>query len=197
MITLTEAAKTKILEVMDADERSGMALRLEITGRGPGGYQYSLRFVPEDEKKSIDQNMDGGGFEVIIDPVSMEKLKGATVDYTEDSFQRGFTIDNPNPAWDDPTAQAVQEVLDQRINPGIAGHGGVVTLLDYKDHTAYITMGGGCQGCGMANVTLSQGVDVMIREAIPEVQKVVDTTDHAGGLNPYFQSTSDGESPLS
>ena len=69
----------------------------------------------------------------------------------------------------------------------MAGHGGVIELLDYKDGVVYLRMGGGCQGCGMANVTLKQGIERMLREEIPEILQVVDTTDHAGGTNPYYQ----------
>jgi Fe/S biogenesis protein NfuA len=81
----------------------------------------------------------------------------------------------------------IQEMIDYQINPAVAGHGGFIELLDYKDGVVYLRMGGGCQGCGMANVTLKQGIERMIREEIPEVQQIVDTTDHAGGTNPYYQ----------
>ncbi len=80
----------------------------------------------------------------------------------------------------------VQQVLDSQINPGVAGHGGYVSLLDVKGSTAYIKMGGGCQGCGMASVTLKQGVERMIHQHVPEVGQILDTTDHAAGKNPYY-----------
>ncbi len=78
----------------------------------------------------------------------------------------------------------------------IASHRGQVTLLDVKDGVAYIEFGGGCQGCGMANMTLKHGVDAMIREAIPEIKQVLDTTDHAAGKNPYYRRTDAGVSPM-
>ena len=81
----------------------------------------------------------------------------------------------------------IQEMIDYQINPAVAGHGGFIELLDFKDGVVYLRMGGGCQGCGMANVTLKQGIERMIREEIPEVLQIVDTTDHAGGNNPYYQ----------
>lgn len=80
----------------------------------------------------------------------------------------------------------VQHVLDTQINPGVAGHGGYVSLLDVKGKTVYIKMGGGCQGCGMASVTLKQGVERSIRQYVPEVTELLDTTDHAAGRNPYY-----------
>src|SRR5881397_677363 len=81
----------------------------------------------------------------------------------------------------------IQETLDLQINPAVAGHGGFIELLDYKDGVVYLRMGGGCQGCSMANVTLKQGIERMLQEEMPEIQQVVDTTDHAGGTNPYYQ----------
>ena len=80
----------------------------------------------------------------------------------------------------------VEEVLDNEINPQVASHGGVVQLLDVKDNNLFIQMGGGCQGCGMANVTLKHGVEAAIRQAVPEVGAILDVTDHAAGRNPYF-----------
>ena len=82
--------------------------------------------------------------------------------------------------------ERVQELLDTSINPAVAGHGGYIELLDVKENTAYIRMAGGCQGCGMADVTLKAGIERMIFEEIPEITQVLDVTDHASGTNPYF-----------
>ena len=102
----------------------------------------------------------------------------------------GFEHFMPNPAWvwSDPLAQAVQDVLTKQINPAVAAHGGAVQLLEVKDNVAYIELGGGCVGCGMVDVTLKQGIEVAIKEAVPEIEAIIDTTDHASGTNPYFQS---------
>jgi Fe/S biogenesis protein NfuA len=80
-------------------------------------------------------------------------------------------------------------LLDTAINPAVAGHGGMVSLLDVKDNTVYLQMGGGCQGCGAADVTLRQGVERMIREEVPEVLEIIDLTDHAAGQNPYYAAS--------
>jgi len=82
--------------------------------------------------------------------------------------------------------ERVQEILDTQINPYVASHGGIVRLIDVRDNNVFVQMGGGCQGCGMANVTLRQGVEVAIRAAMPEVGDILDTTDHAAGRNPYY-----------
>ena len=83
--------------------------------------------------------------------------------------------------------ERVQHLIVTAINPAVAGHGGFVTLVDVQDGRVYLEMGGGCQGCGAADVTLRAGVERLIREDIPEVTEVLDLTDHAGGANPYYQ----------
>jgi len=80
----------------------------------------------------------------------------------------------------------VQRVLDEMINPGVAAHGGFVELLDVQDDNVFIRMGGGCQGCGAADVTLKMGIERLIREKVPQVREILDTTDHASGMNPYY-----------
>ena len=83
----------------------------------------------------------------------------------------------------------VQQVLDEMINPGVASHGGYVELLDVQDDNVFIRMGGGCQGCGAADVTLKMGVERLIRENVPQVREILDATDHASGTNPYYQAS--------
>jgi Fe/S biogenesis protein NfuA len=80
----------------------------------------------------------------------------------------------------------VQEIIDTMINPAVAGHGGWVELIDVQDNRVYLQMGGGCQGCGAADITLKAGIERLLKEEIPEVVEVLDTTDHAAGTNPYY-----------
>ena len=80
----------------------------------------------------------------------------------------------------------LQRLLDEKVNPMVADHGGLIELVDYINRTAYIKMSGGCQGCASSKMTLKQGVEHAIFEAFPRVQSVVDVTDHALGENPYF-----------
>lgn len=93
----------------------------------------------------------------------------------------------PKPGLKTPTGQALQELFDTQINPAVAGHGGHITLLDIQDDRVFIRMEGGCQGCGMSQVTLKQGVETEVRRVAPEIVEVLDTTEHAEGKNPYFQ----------
>jgi Fe/S biogenesis protein NfuA len=93
----------------------------------------------------------------------------------------------PQASLDSELAHRVMTVLDRDVNPNIAAHGGHAELAGIDGHTAYLRLGGGCQGCGMASVTLSQGIQIAITQAIPEILDVVDVTDHASGTNPYFE----------
>jgi Fe/S biogenesis protein NfuA len=80
----------------------------------------------------------------------------------------------------------VQEVIETMINPAVAGHGGYVELIDVQESRVYLAMGGGCQGCGAADITLKAGIERLLREEIPEISEVLDTTDHGAGSNPYY-----------
>ena len=99
---------------------------------------------------------------------------------------RDFRDAIPKPGLDTPIGQAIQIVLDEKVNPAVAGHGGHISLIDVKGDTAFIRLEGGCQGCGMADATLKQGVEVEIKSAVPEIISVLDVTDHADGTNPYY-----------
>ncbi|MCH9019112.1 MAG: NifU family protein [Proteobacteria bacterium] len=95
-----------------------------------------------------------------------------------------------------PDALAIRRLLDEEINPSVAAHGGHIALIDVKEDTVYIRLEGGCQGCGMADVTLKHGIETAIRQAVPAITQVLDVTDHAGGGNPYYQPGKGGASPF-
>ena len=95
-----------------------------------------------------------------------------------------------------PLAAQVQSVLEHHVNPGIAAHGGRAQLVGVKDDVVFLSLGGGCQGCSMAAVTLKQGIEQTLKEAIPRIRAVVDATDHAQGHDPFYASGAHGESPL-
>ena len=196
MVTISDGARSKILALMKTEKRDHLALRFGVQGRRGGEFVYRLAFVDETDRAATDVVVDAGGFELYVDADSAPSLMGASIDYVEGPRESGFKIDNPNPVWSDPTARAVQQVLDAEINPAVASHGGYVTLIDVKDGIAYIALGGGCQGCGMVDVTLKQGIEVRVREAVPEIREIIDTTDHAEGRNPYYQPAKGGASPF-
>lgn len=196
MITITYRAQEKVREAIAAEEDEVGAVRLAVADHGPRGLVYSLNLASEADCRPDDTVLEFDGFQVFIDKLSAPRVEGVTMDFVQRGLESGFVFANPNPRWSDPVAQAVQDVLDREINPAVAGHGGYVQLLDVRDGTAFIALGGGCQGCGMADVTLKQGVEVAIRHAVPEIEQVLDTTDHAAGENPFFHPAKGGESPF-
>jgi len=199
MLHYTDKAREWIAKIIDQQPEKDYVVRLVIVGRGPGGFQYDMGLMKQDEVTAEDIVVDSGIFKTAVDPESAKNLQGATIDLVEHMGQSNLKIDNPNPVWADPVALKVQKVLDDEINPGVASHGGWVQLLDVREGKAYIKMGGGCQGCGMANVTLKQGVEVAIKRGVPEIVAVLDTTDHASGTNPFYQpakGAGGGESPF-
>src|SRR5438477_11239811 len=89
-------------------------------------------------------------------------------------------------AMSDDLRTKVQDLIENMINPAVAGHGGFVELIEVQDNRVYLQMGGGCQGCGAADVTLKAGIERLIKEELPEVDEVLETTDHAAGATPYY-----------
>ena len=169
-----------------ADESSGLLLRVEIVGRGPNGFQYDLQFIGSDDRKDDDVELEIEGMSVLVAARSVQYLEGATIDYKETLMGGGFSFDNPNPLWVDELSKAVAEIIASEVNPVVASHGGHVDLIGVDDGKAIIAFGCGCQGCGMVDVTLKQGVEVMIKDNVPGVSEVVDATDHTAGTNPFY-----------
>lgn len=198
VITVTGEALERIVEIRDqesADEEFG--LLIEITGLEGAQFGYSLSFVPLSEKRGSDLSELHGDLTLMIPEKDVDNMRGASLAISSDPATPGLAINNPNgpsptmsapPTGDltGPIAERVTQVLEQQINPSIASHGGNVTLVAEEDGVVYLQLGGGCQGCGMASVTLKQGIETALRESIPEITEVVDVTDHQGGENPYY-----------
>ena len=174
---------------------------LEVVGEASGEYTYDMWFQAKADAGPDDAVQHTDDLSIVIPAASLDKLRGATLDLSGDPAQGGMVIVNPNRPAPPPTpagvpeadlssdlAQRVLAVLNEQINPAIASHGGHADLVAVDDDTAYLRLSGGCQGCGMAAVTLSQGIEVAIRDNIPEITRVVDVTDHASGDNPYFEA---------
>lgn len=198
MFKLTPAAEEKIFARMEAEGKADHALRVRIVGWTADDFEYRLEVLPESDCDPVDVMVAAGKMKVYVAADSVDKLRGAQLDYVETARERGFKVENPNPVWTDEKALAVQRVLDNEINPGVGMHGGQVKLLDVRDDRAYVEFGGGCVGCGMSKVTLKKGVTQAILENVPEINEVVDTTDHAAGTNPYYkpEEVEGAESPV-
>lgn len=192
MVTLTAAANQKFLEAAKAEQREGDGLRVIVNGGGTARPQFALNFVAADEISDDDTVIESGALKVYVDAESVRWLKDATIDFIDGLSESGFKVDAPHagiPRPTGPLAEAVSKVLDEKINPGVASHGGVVSLVAVENETAYLRFGGGCQGCGMSAYTLKQGIEKTLFEEVPAIKKVVDVTDHAAGTNPYYESS--------
>src|SRR4051794_35419361 len=188
VLIVTEVATKHIKRILEQEGLSEQAVRVGIADKSATAFKYQLEFCDLSEKKVDDQLFEHAGLVFYVDGVSLPDLRGTTLDYADNGFTAGFKFDNPNKPrlLGDPIAERVHKVLEERVNPGVASHGGNVSLLDVRDGTAYVKLGGGCQGCGQADVTVKEGITAMICEAVPEIHTVLDVTDHAAGENPYY-----------
>ena len=197
LIALTDEAKKRILSAFE-QQPDKVALRVEANVSGTSEFSYEMKLVGSDEKTAEDLVVESGELQVVLDPKSAEYLTGATIDYEDGIVKSGFKFINPNkpeipeigsgPRSDlsGPLVERVQHLIESELNPAVAAHGGRMELLEIRDNKAYLSFGGGCHGCGMVDVTLKQGVETRIRELVPEIEEVVDVTDHSTGDNPYY-----------
>jgi len=197
VIVVTEAALAKVLEIRnEEDDPTGLALRVSITGSQGVDYVYDLAFLELDAAPDDDIRWEIGDLSLLVPSDDREKLAGSTLDLPSNPTQGGLVVRNPNrpnPLGDMGTLELtgelperVGQLIAERINPALASHGGYATLIGVEGSTAYVTMGGGCQGCSMSAATLTEGIRSAILEAIPEILDVIDATDHSAGENPFY-----------
>ena len=191
MLTFTDHAREMVLAFMNQGEGELEALRIGVEG-SPVAPHLELTLVSRTDRRDDEREVDLGDFAVLVAESSLDRLEGATVDFIERVNESGFEV-RPRPGGglavataSGPLAERVREVLDRQVNPTIASHGGEISLVGMQDTEIYLEMSGGCQGCAMSRMTLRQGVERMLREAVPEITAVHDVTDHASGQNPYF-----------
>lgn len=205
ILSLTDEARNVVLDALANESQSdSLALFVEVTGTRGSGYSYDLYFsdladAPADAVIGRD-----GTVTIVVPATSVDRLRGSRLEFASDGGG-GLVLVNPNiptseemnpgvPAdilamgIDGPMALFAVKVLEESVNPSIASHGGRADLvaLDEEKKIAYIKLSGGCQGCAMSRMTLSQGIETSLREAIPELAGVVDVTDHASGANPFY-----------
>jgi len=187
-ISFTAGAVEKLTEVAASQGRPVAGFRLQIVGRMEGQFQHVLSLVPEGAQEDEDLATEAQGLRVFMDRRSAAYLDGVQIDYQYRGPEvSGLGYMNPNPLWHDEREIQIQDIFDNQINPAIASHGGWVMLLGVEGTTAFVELGGGCQGCGMADVTLKQGIEATILEEVEGIERVVDQTDHDAGQNPYHQ----------
>lgn len=195
MITFSDNARARLVDMLKAEGREGWAIRIRVKGRDNDTYIYDFRSVEVADKSAGDEVVDTGDFLVYIDPASAKRIQGASVDISVAEMGR-FVVNNPNAVWQDTTADQVAAVIVEKVNPAVAVHAGRVSLVDFDENIAYIVMQGGCQGCGLATVTLRQGIERLILDEVPTVRSVVDVTAHDEGEAPFFRRGQVGDSPL-
>ena len=195
-LSVSETARDKIIEIRDQEPGDeAYALLVEVTGIQGNQFAYELSFVPQTDRPATDHLDHHGDLVIAVPESDIEKLRGASLDLTA----QGLAMNNPNspsPAigsepvgeLSGPLADQVAQVLATHVNPAIAGHGGAAELVGVEGADVYLRLMGGCQGCGMAAVTLGQGIERILRDAIPEIGQVIDVTDHASGSNPYYEA---------
>jgi Fe/S biogenesis protein NfuA len=201
-VQFTAAARQQVLQLL-ARQPAPAALRIMVKSPGSGAPAYDMALEALEDARPTDTVLESDGVPVLVDPDSLALVAGATVDFAADPLRPGFVVQPPRADLSDladldsdPLAAEVRHLLEHQINPSIAGHGGRADLVGVKDDVVYVALGGGCQGCSMASVTLKQGIEQLIKQAIPRVKEVVDATDHAGGSNPFYSADKAGESPF-
>ena len=193
----SEAAEVVKGALRDEDDSEFLALWVDISGVTGGNFDYDVYFERLSDAGVGDFTSESEGVAIVIPEGSIDRLIGASLDVSADG---GLVITNPNSplpvggdvpdfgpeALSSDIARQVQAILQEEINPSIASHGGRADLVGVVEDVVYVVLSGGCQGCGMASVTLSQGIEVSIKEAIPSIVAVRDVTDHMSGSNPYY-----------
>ncbi len=207
LVEVTDAARDLVLAYRGHSDKPNperLAMWIEITGVSGSGFSYDMYLKSVDDATTEDAVVTAAeGLQVVIPSGSVDQMRGSTIDLSDSPGGGGLFVRNPqspSPAVGSsgpghptaaptgPVAERVISVLDHQINPAIAAHGGHAELVAVEDDTAYLRLSGGCQGCGMASVTLSQGIEVALRDSVPEISRVVDVTDHAAGANPYYEA---------
>lgn len=191
MLTVTPTARDYFSRLL-SEQADGTGLRLVVHDAGTPHADVELTYCPDGREAAEDTAVDCGEFTLFVERASADSLGGAMIDFETHETGGELSIRAPGlkgqaPSDDAPMDERVAWVLDTRVNPMIASHGGRVGLVKVtEERDVVLEFGGGCHGCGMADVTLKQGIETQLREAVPEIRKVVDATDHATGENPYY-----------
>ncbi len=191
MIHVTEVARAKIREVIESEGDIGNLIRVQARKLAPYRFEYEIFFIEAADIAADDAQHAIEGLVFVLDPASAPNLEGATIDYVEGP-PGGFKFDNPQAkrTFADPLESELHEFIEREVNPQIAAHRGYISLHGIKEGVVYLEMGGSCQGCGMAAMTMRQGVEQQIRERFPDFREIVDVTNHEEGENPFYQRTS-------
>jgi len=193
MITITEPAQDYLAELLKKQDCDGIAIRVFIIDAGTPSAETCISFCRPGEEKGDDEVTEYKAFKAFIELQSIPFLEDAVVDYATNEFGGQLTIKAPNSrlpklSADSSLADRINYVLYNEINPALASHGGNVSLEEvFEDTVAVLRFGGGCQGCGMVDVTLKNGVEKTLMEQVPELTEVRDVTDHSQRENAFYR----------
>lgn len=193
MITITESAQEYLFELLQKQDCEGISVRIFILDAGTPRAETCISFCRPGEEKEEDEIKEYEGFRAYLDQASIPFLEDAVVDFAKDSMGGQLTIKAPNSRLpkisdDSSVEERVNYILYNEINPGLAAHGGQVSLEEiFEESVAVLRFGGGCQGCGMVDVTLKEGVEKTLLAQIPQLKEVRDVTDHSVTENAYYQ----------
>lgn len=191
LIALRPAAITHFNELLN-QETEKFNLRIEVANPGTHKADVGISFCPENDQEDDDLALNFNSFVLFVAKNSIAALRDAIIDYKRDDLGAQLTVNAPfikgqMPPKDAPLRERVQYIIDNEINPNLASHGGFVTLVDIVDNIkVVIRFGGGCHGCGMADITLKSGIEKALFEHCPDIKEVIDATDHALGEAPYY-----------
>ena len=202
MIKVSDSAQQYFNRLIGQQDEEGLGLRISVSHPGTPGASCDLQFSPEGQRKEDDIVVNLEGFNMFVAAASEKWLADAEIDFEEDPTGGQLTIRAPGIKGSEPSADAdmtqrINWLLETEINPALASHGGQVSLVEITEKLEVILQfGGGCQGCGMADVTLKQGIEQTLTRNIPEITAVLDVTDHQSGTNPYYAGDATGESVI-
>lgn len=191
-VTITESAQAYLLELLNKQNCEGMGIRMFVSSAGTPQAETCIAYLRPGEEKDDDVCVPLNGFSAWFEGKSIPYLEEAKVDYSPDRMGGQLTIKAPNSKMpkindDSPVEDKVNYVLYNEVNPGLASHGGNVSLLEVtEDGYAVLKFGGGCQGCSAVELTLKEGVEKTLQERVPELNGVRDSTDHSDTSNAYY-----------
>jgi len=194
MVSITDSAQEYLKELLTKQDSDGIAVRIFILDAGTPRAETCISFCRPGEEKEDDEVKQYEGFQAFLEQHSIPFLEDAVVDFAKDAMGGQLTIKAPNsrlPKISDDSSieDRVNYILYNEINPGLAAHGGNVSLEEiFQEDVAVLRFGGGCQGCGMVDITLKEGVEKTLLDKFPdELTGVMDVTEHQEGENPYFR----------
>lgn len=191
-VTITESAQNYLAGLLAKQEQEGVAIRMFVSDPGTPKAETCIAYCRPGEEQEGDVKVEFKQFNVWYENRSLPFLEDATVDFAEDKFGGQLTIKAPNSrlpsiSEDSPIEDHINYVLYNEVNPGLASHGGNISLEEVVDGYAVLRFGGGCQGCGMVDVTLKQGVESTLMNQVPGLRGVRDVTDHTDRTQAYFK----------